>query len=60
VKLIVVKADPASASPSEADIRAWCDARLTGYKRQRIVEFRADLQRTPVGKVLRRALRDAA
>ncbi len=58
VKLIVVKADPASASPSEADIRAWCDARLTGYKRPRFVEFRADLPKTPVGKVLRRALRD--
>ena len=58
VKLIVVKADPASASPSEADIRAWCDARLSGYKRPRFVEFRADLPKTPVGKVLRRALRD--
>jgi len=58
VKLIVVKADPASASPSEADIRAWCDARLTGYKRPRFVEFRADLPKTPVGKVLRRALRE--
>ncbi len=50
VKLIVVKADPASPNPSEADIRAWCEARLTGYKRPRIVEFRADLPRTPVGQ----------
>ena len=60
VKLIVVKADPASPNPSEADIRAWCEARLTGYKRPRIVEFRADLPRTPVGRVLRRALREPA
>jgi len=57
VKLIVVKENPASASPSEADIRAWCEARLSGHKRPRFVEFRADLPKTPMGKVLRRALR---
>jgi long-chain acyl-CoA synthetase len=39
-------------------VRAWCESNLTGYKRPRIVEFRADLPKTPVGKVLRRELRD--
>jgi long-chain acyl-CoA synthetase len=58
VKVVVVKTDPASASPSEADIRAFCEAHLTGYKRPRIVEFRSDLPKSPVGKVLRRELRD--
>jgi long-chain acyl-CoA synthetase len=58
VKLVVVKADPGSASPSEAEVRAHCEAHLTGYKRPRVVEFRADLPRTPVGKVMRRALRE--
>jgi long-chain acyl-CoA synthetase len=42
---------------SEADVRAWCEANLTGYKRPRIVEFRSDLPKTPVGKILRRELR---
>jgi long-chain acyl-CoA synthetase len=58
VKLVVVKADPGSASPSEAEVRAHCEAHLTGYKRPRVVEFRADLPRTTVGKVMRRALRE--
>jgi len=58
VKLVVVKQDPASASPSEADVRDWCEARLTGHKRPRVVEFRTGLPRTPVGKVLRRMLRE--
>ena len=60
VKLIVVKADPAGTDPSEADIRRWCETRVPGHARPRFVEFRADLPRTPVGKVLRRALRGAA
>jgi long-chain acyl-CoA synthetase len=33
---------------------------LTGYKRQHHVEFRDNLPKTPVGKILRRELRDAA
>jgi long-chain acyl-CoA synthetase len=57
VKVIVVKRDPAV---TEADVRAHCEAYLTGCKRPRVVEFRADLPRSPVGKVLRRELRDAA
>jgi long-chain acyl-CoA synthetase len=54
VKVVIVKKDPAL---TEADIRAFCEANLTGYKRPRIVEFRADLPKSPVGKILRRELR---
>jgi long-chain acyl-CoA synthetase len=56
VKVVIVKRDPAL---TEADVRAYCEANLTGYKRPRVVEFRKDLPKTPVGKVLRRELRDA-
>jgi len=56
VKVVIVKRDPAL---SEADVRAYCEANLTGYKRPKVVEFRKDLPKTPVGKVLRRELRDA-
>jgi long-chain acyl-CoA synthetase len=54
VKAVLVRKDPAL---SEADVRAWCESNLTGYKRPRIVEFRAELPKTPVGKILRRELR---
>ena len=54
VKLVIVRKD---ASVSEADVRAYCDANLTGYKRPRVIEFRSELPKTPVGKILRRALR---
>jgi long-chain acyl-CoA synthetase len=54
VKVVVVKKDPAI---TEADIRAFCEANLTGYKRPKIIEFRTDLPKTPVGKILRRELR---
>jgi len=60
IKVVVVRQAPASARPTEADVRAWCEANLTGYKRPKVVEFRAQLPKTPVGKVLRRALRDHA
>ncbi len=60
VKAVVVRQTPASAHPTEADVRAWCEANLTGYKRPKVVEFRSDLPKTHVGKVLRRALRDHA
>ena len=56
VKVVIVKRDPAL---SEADVRAYCEANLTGYKRPKVVEFRKELPKTPVGKVLRRELRDA-
>ncbi len=54
VKVVIVKKD---AAVTEADVRAFCEANLTGYKRPKIVEFRADLPKTPVGKILRRELR---
>jgi long-chain acyl-CoA synthetase len=43
---------------SEADLRAFCRQSLAPYKVPAHVEFRADLPKTMVGKVLRRALRD--
>jgi long-chain acyl-CoA synthetase len=55
VKIVIVKKDPAL---TEADVRAWCETNLTGYKRPKIVEFRSDLPKTNVGKILRRQLRD--
>ena len=55
VKLVVVKKDPAL---TEDAVRKFCHDNLTGYKRPRVIEFRADLPKTPVGKVLRRELRD--
>ncbi|EKZ96212.1 long-chain fatty acid--CoA ligase [Cupriavidus metallidurans] len=56
VKLFVVKKDPAL---SEADVIAFCKERLTGYKRPKYVEFRTELPKTNVGKILRRELRDS-
>ena len=55
VKLCIVKSDP---NVTEAAVRAYCEANLTGYKRPKIVEFRTELPKTPVGKILRRELRD--
>ncbi|KQV50571.1 long-chain fatty acid--CoA ligase [Pelomonas sp. Root1217] len=55
VKVVIVKKDP---NVTEADVRAYCEANLTGYKRPKIVEFRTELPKTPVGKILRRELRD--
>jgi long-chain acyl-CoA synthetase len=56
VKVVIVKQDP---KLSEADVRAWCEANLTGYKRPKLVEFRSDLPKSTIGKVLRRELREA-
>lgn len=55
VKLFVVKKDPAL---TDKDILAYCKERLTGYKRPKLVEFRTELPKTNVGKILRRELRD--
>ena len=55
VKLVIVKSNPAV---TEADVRAYCEANLTGYKRPKLVEFRTELPKTNVGKILRRELRD--
>nr|WP_315246789.1 long-chain-fatty-acid--CoA ligase [uncultured Albidiferax sp.] len=57
VKVVIVKKDPAL---TEEQVRAYCKANLTGYKQPRVVEFRADLPKTPVGKILRRELRTKA
>jgi len=55
VKLVVVKKDP---NLSEEKIREYCKANLTGYKQPKVIEFRSELPKTPVGKILRRELRD--
>ncbi|QNN57114.1 long-chain-fatty-acid--CoA ligase [Diaphorobacter ruginosibacter] len=55
VKLVIVKKDP---SLTEAQVKEFCNANLTGYKRPRVIEFRDSLPKTPVGKILRRELRD--
>ena len=55
VKLVIVKKNP---DLTEAQIRAYCKENLTGYKQPKVVEFRAELPKTPVGKILRRELRD--
>jgi long-chain acyl-CoA synthetase len=60
VKVVLVKSDQHSASPNEADVRAWCNSHLAGYKRPRVVEFLPELPRSSVGKVLRRGLRERA
>ena len=55
VKLVIVKKNP---ELTEAQVRAYCKENLTGYKQPKVVEFRTDLPKTPVGKILRRELRD--
>jgi long-chain acyl-CoA synthetase len=54
VKLVIVRQD---AALTEAAVREHCKANLTGYKQPKIIEFRAELPKTPVGKILRRELR---
>ncbi|MBO9628628.1 MAG: long-chain-fatty-acid--CoA ligase [Shinella sp.] len=54
VKLFVVKKDPAL---TEADVKAHCAANLTNYKRPRFIEFRTELPKSNVGKILRKDLR---
>ncbi|MGY8908113.1 MAG: AMP-binding enzyme, partial [Pseudomonadales bacterium] len=55
VKLFVVKLDP---NLTEADVLAHCRENLTGYKVPKEIEFKNELPKTNVGKILRRALRD--
>jgi len=54
VKLVIVRKDPAI---TEDQVRAYCKENLTGYKQPKIIEFRTELPKTPVGKILRRELR---
>jgi len=55
VKLVIVRKDPTLTKEA---VIAHCEAQLTGYKRPRYVEFRDNLPKTPIGKVLRRELRE--
>lgn len=54
VKLFVIKKDAALA---EEDLSSYCHKQLTGYKRPKYIEFRDELPKTNVGKILRRELR---
>ena len=56
VKLVIVKKDPAL---SESDVREYCRTNMTGYKQPKLIEFKNELPKTAVGKILRRELRDA-
>lgn len=55
VKLFIVRHD---ANLSEQQVRDYCHDNLTGYKRPKYIEFRDELPKSNVGKILRRALRD--
>lgn len=55
VMLFVVKKDP---SLTKEALAAYCHEELTGYKRPKYIEFRTELPKTNVGKILRRQLRD--
>ena len=57
VKLVIVKKDP---SLTEQAVRDHCRANMTGYKQPKVIEFKTELPKTVVGKILRRELRDAA
>ena len=57
VKLFIVRKDPAL---TEAALQDFLKEQLTGYKRPKYIEFRSDLPKSPVGKILRRELRPKA
>jgi long-chain acyl-CoA synthetase len=57
VKLFVIRRDPALA---EEDIAAYCRENFTAYKRPKTIEFRDELPKSNVGKILRRELRSPA
>ena len=52
---MLFRSDPALTEQAVLD---YCKKNLTGYKMPKYIEFRAELPKTPVGKILRRALRD--
>jgi long-chain acyl-CoA synthetase len=56
VKLFVVRKDP---TLTEAALMEYCRQQFTGYKKPKYLEFRDELPKTNVGKILRRALREA-
>ena len=55
VQVFIVKKDP---SLTEAEVIEHCRANLTAYKVPKKIQFRTDLPKTNVGKILRRELRD--
>ncbi len=55
VKVFIVKKDP---DLTAEQVKAYCRTNLTGYKQPRYVEFRTELPKTNVGKILRKELRD--
>ena len=57
IKVYIVRNDPALTAE---DVGRYCHDNLTGYKRPHHIEFRNDLPKTNVGKILRRALREPA
>jgi long-chain acyl-CoA synthetase len=56
VKIFVVARDP---SLTADELMAYCKTNLTGYKLPKHIEFRKELPKSPVGKILRRELREA-
>ena len=57
VKIVIVKKDDGLTADK---VKAFCKEQLTGYKQPRYIEFRSELPKTNVGKILRRELRDKA
>jgi long-chain acyl-CoA synthetase len=57
VKVVIVRKDP---NLTAEDVKTFCKGMLTDYKKPKIVEFRTELPKTNVGKILRRELRDSA
>ena len=56
IKVFIIKSDPAL---TEDEVANFCHANLTGYKRPKYIEFRDELPKSNVGKILRRELRTA-
>ncbi len=56
IKVFIIKSDPAL---TEDDVARYCQENLTGYKRPKYIEFRDELPKSNVGKILRRELRKA-
>jgi len=54
IKVFIIKSDP---TLSEDDVARYCQENLTGYKRPKYIEFRDELPKSNVGKILRRELR---
>ncbi|MFZ4758198.1 MAG: long-chain-fatty-acid--CoA ligase [Burkholderiaceae bacterium] len=56
IKVFVVRKE---SGLTERDVQEWCAQHLTGYKKPKHIEFRTELPKSNVGKILRRELRDA-